>query len=196
MKILAISDLHLDAHAAEALVAAAGPADLVIGAGDFADKRQGLEAFMARLAPIADRMIVVPGNNESLDELRAATGATVLHGDRVTWQGRVVAGIGAGIPPKPGGDWPSWDLDEAAARDLLDGIPEADILISHSPPAGLGDNHSSEGRIGSHSVKSALMRLAPKLCVFGHVHDCWGDAGRLGPTEWRNLGPRPVWFEI
>ena len=35
MKILAFSDLHCDLEAAQRIVAASGPADVVVGAGDF-----------------------------------------------------------------------------------------------------------------------------------------------------------------
>lgn len=196
MRILAVSDLHLDLRAAEDLLSAAGAADLVICAGDFANQHDGLEEYVARLEPLADRTIMVPGNNESLEALRAATSATVLHGDSVERGGLAVAGIGGGIPPLPPMPWQSWDLEEAAARALLDPIGRADILVCHSPPAGLGDDHASLGHIGSVALKEAMIRLAPRLCLFGHVHDCWGASGTLGRTEWRNLGPEPVWFRL
>ncbi|SHI85730.1 Predicted phosphoesterase [Palleronia salina] len=196
MRIVAVSDLHLDAARAEALVAASQGADLVIGAGDFAQNHDGLDAYMARLAPLADRMIVVPGNNETLEALRGATDALVLHGGWVDWNGVIVAGLGGGVPPIPPQPWGSWDLDEAAAGDLLDAIPVADVLVTHSPPYGMGDDHAREGRIGSTAIKSAILRLKPALSLFGHVHDCWGESGTLGPTRWRNLGPDPVWFDL
>lgn len=196
MRVLAVSDLHLDAAAAEALLSAAGAADLVICAGDLANQHEGLVDYAARLAPIAGRTLMVPGNNETLDALRAATQATVLHGEAVERGGLTIAGIGGGIPPLPPMPWSSWDLTEAQARRHLDGIGRADILVCHSPPAGLGDNHASLGHIGSVALKEAVIRLAPRLCLFGHVHDCWGEGGTLGPTEWRNLGPRPVWFTL
>ncbi|WOI55478.1 metallophosphoesterase [Palleronia sp. LCG004] len=196
MRLLAFSDLHLDFDAADRLVALSAPADLVIGAGDFADDRRGLQGIMDRLAPIAAKLLVVPGNNESIDELRGATNALVLHGNSTTRDGFVIAGIGGGVPPVPSSTGRSWDLGEAEAASLLDRIERADILVSHSPPFGLGDAHSQEGHVGSHAVKSALLRLSPSLCIFGHVHDCWGSHGRIGSTEWRNLGPDPVWFEL
>ena len=196
MKIVAVSDLHLDEDAADALLAAAQGADMILGAGDFAQNHRGLDAYMARLAPIADRMIVVPGNNETLDALGQATDAAILHGQWIERHGMIIAGLGGGVPPIPAQPWHSWDLSEDAAGELLDAIPAADILISHSPPFGQGDHHSTEGRIGSQAVKSAILRLKPRLCVFGHVHDCWGESGTLGPTEWRNLGPDPVWFDL
>ncbi|MBJ3761372.1 metallophosphoesterase family protein [Maribius pontilimi] len=196
MRIVAVSDLHLDAEAADAVVAASEGADLVLGAGDFAQGHRELETYMQRLAPIADKMIVVPGNNETLETLSLATEATVLHGTWVYWQGLIVAGLGGGVPPIPKQPWGSWDLSEDAAGALLDMIPAADVLISHSPPYGMGDDHGAEGRIGSRAVKAAILHLKPRLCVFGHVHDCWGESGRLGPTRWCNLGPAPVWFDL
>lgn len=196
MRLLAVSDLHLDAAAAEALVSAASAADLILAAGDFANGHDGLYDYMRRLDPIAGHMICVPGNNETLDALRNATDATVLHGQSIERHGLTIAGIGGGIPPIPPQPWQSWDFSEEDARTLLDPIPAADILVSHSPPAGLGDNHSALGHIGSTAVKDAMLRLSPRLCVFGHVHDCWGEGGRMGRTEWRNLGPAPVRFDL
>ena len=42
MKLLAFSDLHVDVAAARALVESGRVADLVIGAGDFAQMHDGL----------------------------------------------------------------------------------------------------------------------------------------------------------
>lgn len=196
MKIFAFSDLHLDEAAAGRVVAEAAEADLVIGAGDFADKRRGLAAFMTRLGTIAAKAVYVPGNNESLEELTGVTTACVLHGEAETVAGLRIAGLGGGVPPKPGAEWPSWDLTEAEAEAALAGIEAADILVLHSPPKELGDDHGELGRIGSDALRRAVERIAPRLCVFGHVHDCWGEAGEIGATEWRNLGPRGHWFEF
>ena len=196
MKIFAFSDLHLDEAAAGRVVAEAADADLVIGAGDFADKRRGLAAYMKRLEPIAGKAVYVPGNNESLEELNGVTNATLLHGEAETVGGLRIAGLGGGVPPKPDADWPSWDLTEAEAEAALAGIGTADILVLHSPPKGLGDDHGELGRIGSEALRAAVERIAPKLCVFGHVHDCWGEADEIGPTRWRNLGPGGHWFEL
>ena len=133
MKILAVSDLHLDPQAAEDLLAAAPAADLVICAGDLANQHEGLPDYAARLEPIAQKTVMVPGNNESLEALRAATTGTVLHGETIRRGSLTIAGIGGGIPPLPPMPWHSWDLTEEAARTLLDGIENADILVSHSP---------------------------------------------------------------
>ena len=77
MKILAFSDLHLARARAAEIVAASAGADLVIGAGDFCNMRQGLHEAMALLEGMQAPMVAVPGNAESADELRAAAGPGV-----------------------------------------------------------------------------------------------------------------------
>ncbi|MFQ6547117.1 metallophosphoesterase family protein [Aestuariibius sp. 2305UL40-4] len=196
MKILAFSDLHLDKEAAEAIVAAAEDADLVIGAGDFAQRRDGLADYMAKLEPFGKKAIYVAGNNESFDELVDATSALCLQGD-VTMRGNIaIGGIGGATPPLPPIPWESWDLTEDAAANLLDRIAKADILISHSPPKGAADEHSRTGPIGSTAVRAAVERLQPHYLLCGHVHDSWGQTARIGRTTVMNLGPTPNWIEI
>lgn len=196
MKILAFSDLHLDRLSADLILDQAPAADVVIGAGDFAQLHDGLDGIMALLEPIADKAIYVPGNNETDAALRAATSATVLHGQSVVRNGRTIAGIGAAVPPLVGNTWGSFDLEEAEAAALLDRVPAADILISHAPPKGVADAHATLGSIGSAAVRSAVERLIPILVFCGHIHDCWGVEGTLGAARVVNLGPRPRWFDV
>jgi len=195
MKILAFSDLHRDLEACAAIVTAARTADLVIGAGDFATRHKGLAETLAALAPVLDRAILVPGNNETEAALRAATTARVLHGEVAEVGGLHIAGIGAAVPPLPPMDWTSFDLSEKQATAMLDRINCADILISHSPPKGVADEIRGLGSIGSHAVRAAIERLKPRLVLCGHVHDCWGMTGRIGGSEVCNLGPGLTWFE-
>lgn len=197
MKVLAFSDLHLDDHAADVLLEEAGEADLILGAGDFAVRRTGLAPFMARLAPLAGRAIYVPGNNESEAELRAATSATVLHGQVVERNGLRIAGIGAAIPPLPPGlPWDSFDLSEEQAEVMLGDIEGCDVLVSHSPPEGVADGHAQLGSLGSRAVRAAVDRLQPQLLICGHIHDSWGVEGTIGRTRVVNLGPGPNWFQF
>ncbi|PIE10184.1 MAG: serine/threonine protein phosphatase [Rhodobacterales bacterium] len=197
MRILAFSDLHLDLDAADAILAAADDADLILGVGDFAQRREGLGPYMARLAPLEPRAIYVAGNNESVEELRAATGATVLHGETTERRGLIVAGIGGATPPLPPGvPWDSYDLTENQTGTLLDPIDACDILISHSPPHGVVDHHSLLGALGSQAIRTTAERLQPRLLLCGHIHDCWGEEGMIGQTRVVNLGPRPTWFNL
>lgn len=197
MKILAFSDLHLVAELARDLVAVSPEADLVIGAGDFCNMRQGLARAMEMLSGLAAPTVLVPGNAESAEELRgcALPFMTVLHGELAEVEGLRIFGLGGGIPETPFGDW-SFDLSEAAAARELARAERVDILVTHSPPKGAGDRTSAGLSIGSDSIHAAIERVAPKLALYGHVHDCWGYRGQIGATRCANLGPLPNWFEV
>ncbi|MBO9411612.1 MULTISPECIES: metallophosphoesterase [unclassified Ruegeria] len=196
MRILAFSDLHMARNRAAELVAASDTADLVIGAGDFCNMRQGLDEAMEMLSGIAAPLVLVPGNAESAEELTQAApqGVHVLHGTGMTIDGLRLFGLGYGVPPTPFGDW-SCDLTEAEATELLDRCDGAHVLITHSPPKGYGDVTSTGDAVGSTAVRDAIERLQPQLSLHGHIHDSWGYRGTLGRTQITNLGPRVNWFE-
>ena len=197
MKILAFSDLHMARARAADLVAASVDADLVIGAGDFCNMRQGLDQAMQLLAGIATPMVVVPGNAESADELRAASlsNMTVLHGTGTEVEGLRLFGLGYGVPVTPFGDW-SCDLTEDYAGQMLADCTEADLLITHSPPKGVADLTSDRISVGSTAIRSAIVRVQPQLALCGHIHDSWGQRGRIDATQVVNLGPTVNWFEV
>ncbi len=197
MKILAFSDLHGSAKHAAALVSASAGADLVIGAGDFCKMRQGLEEAMALLSEISAPFVIVPGNAESYDELRAAAPARVkvLHGTAATIDGLRLFGLGYGVPLTPFGAW-SCDLTEDQAAAMLKACDKTDILILHSPPKGVVDSTSAGQSVGSNAIHAAIKRIQPGLAFCGHIHDSWGEAGKIGDTNVHNLGPFVNWFEV
>lgn len=196
MRVLAFSDLHLSRGRAADIVTASADADLVIGAGDFCNARKGLAEGMAMLDGIEKPFVMVPGNCESVDELRAASGhATVLHGEAAEVAGLLLFGLGYGVPVTPFGDW-SCDLTEAQAEALLSGCDAADILITHSPPKGIADVTSAGVSVGSTAIRAAIERVQPQLALCGHIHDCWGHEGRIGRSRVVNLGPTVNWFDI
>jgi len=136
VKLLAFSDLHCDLSQAAELAERSSEADVVIAAGDFAKVHDGLEETIDALKPISLPTVVIPGNNETEDALRAACegwdSATVLHGQGTEIDGTQFYGLGAGVPITPW-NW-SFDLDDEAASAKLatalrEGLPdEADLL--------------------------------------------------------------------
>ncbi|MFC3614676.1 metallophosphoesterase [Lutimaribacter marinistellae] len=197
MKILAFSDLHMARARAADLVAASAGADLVIGAGDYCNMRQGLDEVMAMLAGVDAPLVLVPGNAESAAELKDAApkGVITLHGQGMEFDGIEIFGLGYGVPPTPFGAW-SCDHSEAEAAELLARCDHADILVTHSPPKGLGDVTSQGSSVGSTAIRDAIERLRPKLALCGHIHDSWGARGKICTTQVANLGPTVNWFEI
>ncbi|SFL47829.1 metallophosphoesterase family protein [Shimia aestuarii] len=197
MKVLAFSDMHHSARAARALVEASRDADLVIGAGDFCNRRRDLADALELLSGISVPMVLVPGNNESEAELRAAApkDAIVLHGQGCDVDGMRIFGLGYAVPVTPFTDW-SCDLPEERARELLANCGEVDILISHSPPKEVVDRTSNGLSLGSVAVLETIERAQPGLVMCGHIHDCWGQSAMVGASRVVNLGPTANWFEF
>jgi Icc-related predicted phosphoesterase len=198
VRALAFSDLHRDLGQAAQLVEMADEAEVVIGAGDFASVHEGLDETIAALSSIEAPTVLVPGNNETVEALRAAAdvwpAATVLHGEGTAIDGVEFFGLGAGIPVTPW-DW-SFDLDDEAAAAMLEPCPEGAVMVLHSPPRG----HCDGGADGSHFGSPALLRgieaKRPPVAVFGHIHEAWGCESRVGETALRNLGPAGAWLEL
>lgn len=199
MKFLCFSDLHRDKGAARSLVERASDADIVIGAGDFANQHTGLSDTIDILSEIDTPTVLVPGNGETADELRAATdtweAATVLHGEGCEHRDLLFWGVGGGIPVTPFGDW-SYDFDEDQATELLAGCPKGCVLVVHSPPLDTVDRDSSRRVRGSQSIRQCVLDKQPRLVVCGHIHDDWEKQVDLGPTKILNAGPRGVVIEV
>jgi uncharacterized protein len=198
VKILAFSDLHRDLEQAATLVERSSDADVVIAAGDFASQHEGLEEAIGALSAIRTPTVLVPGNNETEDALRAACegweAATVLHGQGTEIDGIEFFGLGAGVPITPW-DW-SFDLDEEQAAERLAGCPEGAVLVVHSPPKGHCDQSSSGDHLGSAAVLDAIEAKRPRLAVCGHIHEAWGAESEIGPTRVMNLGPSGTAIEL
>ena len=198
MKLLAFSDLHRDLDQTGRLVERSSDADVVIAAGDFASVHEGLEETIDALKPISVPTVLVPGNNETEEALRAACegwdAATVLHGQSTEIDGTRFFGLGAGIPITPW-DW-SFDLDEDEAAQKLAQCPEDAVLVVHSPPKGHCDQSGAGDHLGSQAILDAIEAKRPRLAVCGHIHESWGAESEIGPTRVMNLGPAGTPIEL
>lgn len=199
MRVLAFSDLHCDLGQAAELVRMSGDADVVIGAGDFASVHDGLEPTIEALAGIEVPALLVPGNNETEDELRGAVShswpaATVLHAESTEVDGTAFFGLGAGIPVTPW-DW-SFDLSDEEAEPLLGECPRGAVMIVHSPPQGHVDLSGAGQHLGSAAILEAVETKQPRLVVCGHIHESWGEESLIGQTTVANLGPHGTWFDL
>ena len=193
MRLLAFSDLHCDLDGAARLVEMSAEANVVIAAGDFANQHSGLEETMDALKEIATPTLLVPGNNETEDALRATCedweAATVLHGGTAELNGTTFFGVGGGTPITPW-DW-SYDLSEDEAREKLAACPDGAVLVTHSPPQG----HVDEG-LGSEAILEAIEARTPPLAVCGHIHSQWGKESAANGTRILNLGPAGTFIDV
>lgn len=199
MKLLAFSDIHRDLDAVRALADRAGGVDVLVGAGDFATKREGLRPVIDAIAALATPAVLVHGNGESEDELLDACAPYAhlhpLHGASIELGGRTFFGLGGGVPVTPFGAW-SVDYTEAQAVRWLSGCPLGAVLVTHSPPYGHADVTSAGESVGSRSVLACIERARPTHVFCGHIHDSWGVTSRAGDTLVMNLGPRGVEVDL
>jgi Icc-related predicted phosphoesterase len=195
MRLLLFSDLHCDSAATHSIVERSIDCDVLIGAGDFGTMRRGLRPVIDILRRATVPAMLVPGNSESVEELRDAchdwTGAHVLHGSMATIGSITFFGIGGGIPITPFGSW-SYDFSEPQAQMLLQACPERCVLVSHSPPKGCVDLASNGQSLGSAAIRQCIESRNPVLVVCGHVHASAGQSGMIGKTPVVNAGPKGV----
>jgi len=201
MTIIAFSDIHRDRDAVDAIATAARDHDasLLIGAGDYATMREGLAPIIDAIAAINIPTVLVHGNAETEDELRAAAGPHdhlhILHGSATEIGARTIVGVGGAIPETPFGDW-SVDHSEDDAAAWLAPFDHADILVTHSPPRNHADTDSEGQSYGSDAIHEWIHRVQPTLALCGHIHASWGVTSTIGTTKIMNLGPAPNQIEL
>ena len=198
MRILAFSDLHRDKCATLAIMAEAGAADVMVGAGDFATRGAGLADCIEILKRSPAPVVLTPGNHETHDDiLRLCADCPhihVLHGSGATIGGLRFFGLGYEIPS---GNPERWNraLPEEAAAGGFDSAGPFDILVTHTPPFGCADIQRDGTREGSRSILAALEMHKPRFHFCGHIHHSWGAEGVVGETFVKNLGPTINWFD-
>lgn len=197
MRLLLFSDVHNRQTAIQQLVRMAQSVDLVIGAGDFANGGIGLKNAIRGFVEITKPTVIVPGNNESLEALRAACeqwpSAVVLHGELAEIAGINCFGLGGAV--QDGGGTHQLILSEQQASELLADCPAGAVLVVHTPPFGAVDRQRMK-HSGSTAIRAAVDRIQPRLVVCGHIH------AQSGLTEWIddvpviNAGPNGVIWDL
>jgi len=75
-------------------------------------------------------------------------------------------------------------LEEDAHEELVDNIPDCNILVSHGPPLGyldVGGYYSKN--LGSFALKEKILNMPDlKLMTFGHIHECGGKEYKYKDT--------------
>ena len=175
MRIVCISDTHEFHRDVEV-----PDGDLLIHAGDFTyfSKRPSMlfdfDDWLGELPH--EHKVVVPGNHEFLLEdpqhRPAISNATLLIDAGIEIEGIKI--WGSPVTPIYGG---AFGISSGSDRKRTWAkIPDAtDILITHSPPFGFLDGESvAYGHQGCLALMEAVLRVRPRLHVFGHVHGGYG----------------------
>lgn len=159
--------------------------DILIHAGDFSmfsHSLSAIEDFNAWLGELPHRFkCCIPGNHEFFlerDPSRRSllSNATVLINEGIEIEGLQI--WGSPVTPLANAAFGVSSADDR--RRLYTQIPEnADLLITHGPPYGILDSApDSTVHSGCHELFNAVIRVQPKLHVFGHIHGAHGILGR------------------
>jgi Icc-related predicted phosphoesterase len=157
MRILALADEPPHGSIPE-LVAASRP-ELIVLLGDLEP------AWTDGLAAVDLPKLGVLGNHDAPDALEAV-GAEPVHLDRVEVGGWSFSGLG-GSPRYSRDGANEWTEEEAA--ELVERLPVADVLLTHSPPAGVNDEPDDPAHRGSPALREWVERHRPAWLLHGHT---------------------------
>ena len=183
MRIVAMSDTH-NLHRSVSVP----DGDVLVHAGDLTNRGDLADVadFNAWLGDLPHRhKLVIAGNHDfcferTPREAKALlTAATYLLDSGVTIDGVHFYGS----------PWQPWFFDWAfnlprggalAAKWALI-PPQTDVLITHTPPQGIGDVTAVENEaVGCEALRPVVAALAPRLHVFGHIHEGYGVVEKAG----------------
>jgi len=175
MKILAVSDQVIDRLYSGDVKSNYPDIKMIIGCGDLP------YSYLEFLVTIFNLpLFYVPGNHDpkygNLPESRAE-GGTNLDGEVIYTKGLLIAGLGGSVLYQPGApnQYSQSEMFRRAYR-LLPKIIWAqkrfrrplDILITHSPPAGIHDDDDPTHR-GLHALNFILRWARPRYMLHGHT---------------------------
>jgi Icc-related predicted phosphoesterase len=193
MRIVALADTHLF-H--EALDGKVPDGDVLVHAGDLLqygtldEMKRGVDFL--RSFP-HETKVLVAGNHDTCLQRKRDEARALLDG--IIYLEDSSATIGGyhfyGSPWQP--IFMVWAFGlrrgpELASKWKL--IPDqVDVLVTHSPPHGYGDRvmyGDTEHRVGCRDLAKRVKEVAPRLHIFGHIHQ---DPGRWedGPTTYANV---------
>jgi hypothetical protein len=168
--------------------------DVLLHAGDFTKfgDLDHVADFNAWLGTLPHRhKIVIAGNHElpfedDRDGLLARsmlTNATYLQDAEARAEGLRIWGS----PWQPEFGRMAFNLPRGAplARKWALIPPGVDVVVTHGPPLGIGDELPGGNHVGCGELARALRRRAPRLHVSGHIHIGHG-VRRDGPTIYVN----------
>ena len=165
--------------------------DLVLAAGDLPWD------YLESLVSLVDAPAAFVRGNHDPSTGDGPHGLVDVDGHVTTIGGLRVAGLGGCVRYNDGPHQYTQSEYETRARRLLkecrDGGP-VDVLLTHAPPLGLGDDVSDPCHVGIAALHGVLETLRPGWHLHGHIHP-YGmhkPDRQFGPTTIRNVIPWQV----
>ncbi len=179
--------------------AVAVPADIYIAAGDLVTWPAPLDPCAAILAPLGDRLWVMPGNNETAEQVEqfcSVHGFRSFHETAHEVDGTHFVGMGYSNPTPF--DTPGEYTEEELAKRLAPfAALRPQVLVAHAPPVDTELDEAGPGlHFGSTAVRDYVDAYQPVYCFCGHIHEGAGRVVKLGPTTAVNVGKPGYLLEL
>lgn len=175
-RFVCLSDTHNHHRALEV-----PDGDVLLHAGDFT--MNGTEAETRDFAEWFEalphrRKVLIAGNHDRMFQERPEEARALVHfADYLEDEALEIDGLRLwGSPWQP--EFGGWAFGRPAGAPMaevwnaVEGV--VDILLTHAPPKGLMDRIHNGVGIGCAALTEALPGIAPRLHVFGHVHESRG----------------------
>lgn len=199
IRIVAIADTHLFTD--ELVVP---PGDVLVHAGDLC--RGGtLDELREALAWLAEQphrhKVLVAGNHDWAFAREPALARALLGDIRYLEDSEIMLeGVRFyGSPWQPAYNGWAFNLPRGAAlAQKWSRIPPGvDVLITHGPPEGIGDESGIGDRAGCTELRARVREVQPRLHLFGHIHQdggMWSESGTVyaNVTTWECERPATV----
>jgi Icc-related predicted phosphoesterase len=183
MKLIFISDTHGKHHDIQL-----PEGDILIHAGDLSSRGQAAELqdfldwFSTR--PHTHK-IFVGGNHDFMLERSPKAFAQLIPPNCTYLRNEAVVCEGIRIWGSPITPWfYDWAFNRRRGQDIRrywDRIPDdTDLLVTHGPPLGILDQTARGESVGCEDLLHAIQRIRPRIHVFGHIHEAYGQEEREG----------------
>lgn len=189
MKVFVFADIHHDWPALKE--ATKKDIDLFIFLGDLTNLGEGLKEGAKILAPLKDKLWIMPGNNETADQIKNIChkhGFFNFHRKMKKVADYFLAGLGCSNPS------PFNTPGEASEDELQKALKSFTgqknlLLFTHAPPKNTElDKIANDLHVGSESIKNFLIKEKPLVLFCGHIHETEGTITLVKKTICFNPG--------
>ena len=182
MRILVLADEPVDRLWNELGKDTLRQADLVLSCGDLP------ASYLSYMTCFCSGPVVyVHGNHDSHYQQKPPEGCVNAEGHVVLVRGLRILGLGGSMRYRPDNPCMFTEAEmERRIRQLRRELKKTggfDILLAHSPIAGLGDQEDLPHR-GFECFKPLLSQYRPRIMFHGHVHQAYSGAGFRREREW------------
>ena len=197
MRVQIFADIHGDIASLRQAIAV--DADVYIAAGDLVTWPAPLDPCGPVLAPLGERLWVMPGNNETAGLVREFCqqhGFRDFHDTAVELDSVHFVGMGYSNPTPfdTPGEYSEQELGERLEK-FAKLRPQ--VLVSHAPPLNTDLDQAAPGlHFGSAAVLDYINAHQPSWCFCGHIHEAAGRQVRLGSTHAVNVGKLGYLLEL